>query len=97
MKYLEEYEDLIKYLTCFHLLENKPQLLILEDLQSYTNDKKKDDSRKALLLHLLNNVLSSLEYLPAHQEMFFYNILVTYKTSNVIFEREINANNNNNN
>jgi hypothetical protein len=52
MKYIDKFEDLVKFLALFHLYEQKPRVLIIDSLDFYAGGSGTPENvtKKALLL-----------------------------------------------
>ena len=57
LKYIEDYEGLVQYLTDFHLLKNKPSLLAIDGLDFFVENKTLNSLTKAMRLNFLMSLI----------------------------------------
>lgn len=53
LKYIEDYESLVQFLTDFHLLPNKPSILAIDGLDNFLEHKNLQPMTKQMRMHYI--------------------------------------------
>lgn len=53
LKYIEDYDELIKFLCDFHLIQQKPSILAIDGVDKYFEQKSMSTLSKQMRLHFL--------------------------------------------
>lgn len=57
MKYIEDWDDLVKFLCDFHMIENKPTILAVDGLDKYFDQKSVNSIAKKARLNFVLTLL----------------------------------------
>ena len=82
LKYCEDYESLVQYLSDFHLLKNKPSILAVDGLDFYLEQKNLTQLTKQMRTHFLLTLISDCrQFLDKNNTFASNNLIVSYKCS----------------
>ena len=84
LKYIEDYEGLVQYLSDFHLLKHKPCLLAIDGLDHYVESGKASSTlTKSIRLHFLLSLITDCTQNHLDTSLVFkaHNSVVTYRCS----------------
>ena len=80
LKYVEDYESLVQFLTDFHLLKNRPSILGIDSVDFFLENKNLSANTKQMRLHfLLNLALETKNYLDQSSTFSANNLILAYR------------------
>ena len=80
LKYIEDYDDLVKYLCDFHLMPDKPSLLAIDGLDKYFEQKTLSATSKLLRLNFILTLVRQCQaYLDPTNIFAQNNTIVSYR------------------
>ena len=80
LKYCEDYESLVQFLSDFHLLKNKPSILAVDGLDYYLEQKNLTGLTKQMRTHFLLTMIQDCKQFLERGSCFdANNLIVTYK------------------
>jgi hypothetical protein len=61
LKYIEDYESLVQFLTDFHLIKDRPSILAIDGLDFYLEQKNLGPLTKQMRLHYLLTLVKNCQ------------------------------------
>ena len=82
LKYVEDYESLVQFLTDFHLLSHKPSILAIDGLEYFFNTKSISLMSKMMRIHFILTLLQQAQSQLENHVFRQNNVVVSYKMEN---------------
>lgn len=81
LKYVEDYESLVQFLTDFHLLVNKPSILAIDSLDYYLEHRNLQPCTKRMRMHLILSLAADARRFLAPNKTVFPNdsLIIAYR------------------